>query len=373
MIRFSLTLLLAGVCSIGMVAAQNLDPVASNPIAVTYNDYARFFAGLPLRPDSPLQSIVGQPAVRKHSNEARDLSQKWEDSRLAKIRKWAKAEVHPKIARPTVLKYMFGGPDFVHAATMFPGVPEYVQVGLEPLGGIPDFFRMTNEQVDSYLTHLNYTLRSISRRNFFITTEMREDFGKDGVDGVFPVLLSFAAMTGHDVIDAKYVKLNAAGKAEECSAGEAIGIWMQLRLQNASPTAPAVQNLYYFKTDLSNSGFQAGSPFHRFLSERRGGGAYLKAASYLMHTEDFSNIRNFLVGDCDYVVQDASGIPSSFFSQYYNVEYYGNYVGPIDMFSEYDQPDLRAIYQSGVAKPLPFGTGYRMRDQDSVQMLGLRK
>ena len=43
-------------------------------------------------------------------------------------------DVHPKIKRPAVVKYMFGGPDFVHAATVFPGSPEYILVGMEPLG-----------------------------------------------------------------------------------------------------------------------------------------------------------------------------------------------------------------------------------------------
>jgi len=372
MIRFSLILFSLAAVFPGVAVAQNLPP-APNPVTVTANDYARFYAGLPLRPDSPLQKIVGLPSVRKHSIEARDLSRKWEDTRLSKIRAWAKTEVHPKISRPKVLKYMFGGPDFVHAATMFPGVPEYIQVGLEPLGSLPDFFQMTPEQIESHLTHLNFTLRSISRRSFFITKEMREDFGKDGVDGVFPVLLYFAALSGHDVLNAKYVKLDAAGAPVECGAAEATGIWIQFKLVNASPGAPPVQNLYYFKTDLSNSGFQGGGPFHQFLSARPGGVGYLKAASYLMHMEDFSNIRNFLVGDLQYILQDASGVPASFLAQYFNLDYYGKYVGPIDMFSEYDQPDLRAIYQSGVGKPLPFGTGYRLRDEDSIQILGVHK
>ena len=117
----------------------------------------------------------------------------------------------------------------------------------------------------------------------------------------------------------------------------------------------------------------AGTPFTRFLEKRADGVGYAKAASFLMHTPDFSNIRNFLVGNCQYFLQDASGIRADFLAQYFNVSYYGNYAGPIDMFSEYDQPDLRAIYQTGVAKPLPFGTGYRYLDKDSVQMFGVRK
>lgn len=360
------------VFSIFLILATSVSLKGQSEPAVSYDDIAKFLAGQQVSAASPLNGLMNVPSVRKHYTETQGLSQQWEDSRLKKIRAWAKTEIQPRISRPDTVKYMFGGPDYVHVESIFPGAPEYILVGLEPLGTVPDFFSMNEAQWDSYLSHLNYTLRSISRRNFFITTEMREDFGKQGVDGVFPVLLYFAALTGHQVLDANYVSLSSNGEAVQTgSAGEADGIW--LRLRDTNPGSPPEQNLYYFKTDLSNGGFEAGSKFHSFLSARPGGVAYLKAASYLMHTEDFSNIRNFLVGDCRFILQDASGMAADFFALYYDVTYYGNYVGPIDMFSEYDQPNLRAIYQSGVARPLPFGTGYRMKDEHSVQMFGVRK
>lgn len=356
-----------------LVILASLTPVfAQDGPEVSLDDIARFLAGQPVSATSPLDGLMRMPSVQKHYDETRKLSQDWEDIRMKKIREWATTEIQPQISRPKTVKYLFGGPDFVHVEGIFPGASEYVLVGLEPLGTVPDFFAMTEPQWESYLTHLNYTLRSITRRNFFITTEMREDFGKEGVDGVFPVLLYFAALTGHEVREANFVTLGPEGKVSQTdSAANADGIW--LRLRDSKPGSPPEQNLYYFKTNLANDGFHAGSPFHGFLLDRPGGVGYLKAASYLMHTENFSNIRNFLVGDCRFLLQDASGIPADFLALYYHVTYYGNYIGPIDMFSEYDQPKLRAIYQSGIAKPLPFGTGYRMKDEHSVQMFGVRK
>lgn len=340
---------------------------------VRYNDVARFVSARQLPIQSPFQSLLTQTSVRRHYLETEELSRTWEVSRLKAIREWSRAEIQPRLTRPMVVKYMFGGPDFVHVASIFPGVPEYILVGLEPLGTIPDFLAMSDPELDRYLSHLNYTLRSISRRNFFITKEMREDFGKEGVDGVFPVLLYFASLTGHDVVDASFVKLDGNGEPIIVGAAEADGIWVRIRDSNPTALDPPEQNLYYFKTDLSNGGFKGGSPFHRFLSARPNSVGYLKAASFLMHTEDFSNIRNYLVGDCQFLLQDASGIPAEFMSLYYDMTFYGNYTGPIDMFAEYDQPWLHRVYQSGVAKPLPFGTGYRMTDADSIQIFGVRK
>lgn len=356
-----------------LVAAIVVLSGSLNAQNVSFDDVARFVAGKPLTVSSPLNQLIGRPAVRKHYYETGELSTKWEEGRLKAIKQWAMREIQPQLTRPQCVKYMFGGPDFVHATTVFPGVPEYILAGLEPLGTIPDFFAMSEAELQSYLTHLNYTLRSISRRNFFITKEMREDFGKQGIDGVFPVLLYFASLTGHEVLDANYVTLEANGNVVQSGAADATGIWLRIREVNPTFGDPAAENLYYFKTDLSDAGFKNGSPFHQFLASKPNSVGYLKAASFLMHTDAFTNIRNFLVGDCQFILQDASGIPAEFFATYYNVSYYGNYVGPIDMFSEYDQPFLHRIYQSGVAKNLPFGTGYRMKDSDSIQMFGVRK
>ena len=338
-----------------------------------FDDIARFVAGHPLSPGSALRRLEALPAVQQHSTESRNLSKSWNERRLDAVREWAKAEIHPKISRPRVLKYPFGGPDFVHAATIFPGADDYVLVGLEPIGTLPDFLSMDEAQLGSYLSHLNHTLRSISQRNFFITTEMREDFGKEGIDGVYPVLLYFCALTNHEVIRGQYVKLDAAGDAVAADAASAEGIRLEIRALDRLPDFPPVQNLYYFRYDLSNNGFKANSTLKKFFDKRPGGIGYLKAASYLMHTDAFANIRNYLVGDCKYILQDESGIPAEFFATYYDVHYYGRYVGPIDMFQEYDQPFLHQAYASGNARPLPFGTGYRMRDEDSIQMFGTRK
>ena len=106
---------------------------------VRYNDIARFVAAKTLPIESPLQNILSRPSVQKHYFETKDLPEKWEVSRLRAIRQWALTEIQPKLSRPQCVKYMFGGPDFVHVVSVFPGVPEYILVGLEPLGTVPNF------------------------------------------------------------------------------------------------------------------------------------------------------------------------------------------------------------------------------------------
>ena len=148
-----------------LIASLLLSSLATGQ-EVSFDDIARFIAAKPVSATSPLYQSLNRPAVRQHYIETDKLSTDWQERRLKAIKQWAVQEIQPKLKRPQCVKYMFGGPDFVHVATVFPGVPEYVLVGLEPLGTLPNFFTMDEPSLENYLKHFNYTLRSISRRNF---------------------------------------------------------------------------------------------------------------------------------------------------------------------------------------------------------------
>ena len=66
------------------------------------------------------------------------------------------------------------------------------------------------------------------------------------------------------------------------------------------------QTLYYFKTDLVGGG---NSAFLRWCAARGPGLSLLKAASFLLHGDGFSGVRNFLLQHSRVIIQDDSGIP----------------------------------------------------------------
>ena len=74
-----------------------------------------------------------------------------------------------------------------------------------------------------------------------------------------------------------------------------------------------MQTVYYFRSDVSNSGLQA-SGFLKFAATLGNGNGLIKSASYLMHSGNFSQIRDFVLGHSQYIVQDDSGIPLAAFS-----------------------------------------------------------
>src|SRR5205823_5955377 len=148
------------------------------------------------------------------------------------------------------------------------------------------------------------SMNSILRFQYFITKEMRADLGHGNVSGTLPILYVFLARLGYTVVDVTHVSSPAEGVKITFSGGE------------------QPQTLYYFKTDLSGSN----SAFLRWCAARGPGLSLLKAASFLMHGDGFSGVRNFLVQNSRVIIQDDSGIPLRAFPKGWKVNCYGPYI-----------------------------------------------
>jgi hypothetical protein len=104
------------------------------------------------------------------------------------------------------------------------------------------------------------------------------------------------------------------------------------------------------------------------------GNALLKSASYLMHSGNFTQVRDFVLNHSQYIVQDDSGIPlASFRQEIWNFQPFGAYLGPIAIFPGRAQPRLGELFRKAKAPPLDFGIGYRHRGHDSNLLLVVRR
>ena len=75
-----------------------------------------------------------------------------------------------------------------------------------------------------------------------------------------------------------------------------------------------------------------------------------------MHSDNFSQVRGYLLAHSKVILQDDSGIPYRFFSKdKWNLRFYGHYPGPIRRFLKNAQPDLaRERRQRSAALALQF-------------------
>jgi hypothetical protein len=344
--------MVAGVHGHALAQSQNPD------------DVAKFLAGMQPSANSPLAPLTRSQGWQRHA--------KWFDSnwdtldkrQLSKIRAWSDRHLKD---RKNTLYYMFSGPDFLYANAFYPEANTYLMAGLEPVGAIP----VVSERTIGSLPRIQQSIGTSLRLSFFITNHMRQQLTGGDLSGTLPILYSYIARSGKTIREVTLVNLDKDGVLHPAK-GEARGMQPGVKIVLQSGSGPA-QTLYYFRTDVSNGGVQA-SGFLKFAATLGNGNALLKSASYLMHSGNFTQVRDFVLNQSQYIVQDDSGIPlASFRPDVWNFQPFGAYLGPIGVFPGRGQPRLGELFKKAKAPPLDFGIGYRHRGHDSNLLLAVRK
>jgi hypothetical protein len=337
------------------------------------HDVAAYLAGLPVKRGSSLSTLTNTPEWQAFRTDADKSWSTYHASRTDKIEAWAKAELDTVRQNSPVLFYPFSGPDFLNAATVFPGSDTYVLVGLEPVGSVPG---RTSLESPKLYNAVKSSLWSVLNFSFFRTNSMAVDLKSLELDGAVPLIMLFAARTNHQITDVQHIYLSKAGELAADTATNAAqyvpGAIVSLRTAQGKE-----KKVYYFSADLSDWKLgQTNSAILRYTSTLGPLTTYVKSATYLMHKPYFSKVRNLILERSRYILQDDSGIAMKYFQPAnWRLTHYGTYRKPIPMFSMYYQPALTAAYQDTINKPrvLPFGTGYNWRVNDSNLLLAKRR
>lgn len=329
------------------------------------NDRARFLAALPVADGSPLKKFEQLPAYREHANY---LSTKWQvaqKERWDAMTAWDQSEVKPHLNVNLPVFYMFGGPDFLNAHVLYPDAPRYILCGLEPIGRVPPLETLREDRIAAAVTNLGVALKSMLEQGFFFTKDMQEDLQRSEASGVLPLLYAQVARAGNEITDVHYVKLGAAGELQNLPGEDPVkegarGVRITFICKSGAPA----QELYYFRIDLSNTALKADGRFLLYLAAQGQENCYLKAASYLMHTREFSQIRDLLLSQSATILQDDAGIAYRDFAPgKWKIALYGNYEGPVSSIAWAVQPELKKAYAvPGAVKPISFKTSYRRKE-----------
>ncbi|TDU69283.1 hypothetical protein EI77_02934 [Prosthecobacter fusiformis] len=325
---------------------------------------ARFLAGLSVDA-TELEPLAREPSWQNHASSFHRAWLDLEERQLSRIRTWMPTTLNYIYEDPSPLFYTFSGPDFLYANAFFPNASTYILCGREPVGTLPDVASLSPGALHSALGNLRTALNAILSFSFFITADMKNDLSQTQLSGTIPVLYVFLARAGCRIVDAELVKVSDSG---ELTAGKSKTPGVKITfIGNTGRT----QTLYYFTTDLSNWGIKSNAGFVEFCKKQGQGNAFVKAASYLMHMEEFSSVRNFLLSNTRNLIQDDSGIPLKYFSaDQWMISLYGNYPGPIELFQQHFQTDLDMAFKTAVSGDLPFGVGYQWKPGISSLIIG---
>lgn len=328
------------------------------------DDQARFLAGLSVDA-SELEPLAREESWLAHSSSFHRAWLDLEERQLSKIRTWMPTTLNYIYEDPSPLFYTFSGPDFLYANAFFPNASSYILCGREPVGPLPDVATLTPSARAGALGNLRTGLNAILSFSFFITADMKNDLSQTQLSGTIPVLYVFLARAGCRITGAELVKLSDGG---DITSGKSKTPGVKISFIGTTGKA---QTLYYFTSDLSNWGIKSNPGFLEFCKKQGHGNGFVKAASYLMHMDEFSNVRNFLLGSTRNIIEDDSGIPLKYFAaDQWVVNLYGNYPGPIELFKQHFQTDLHAAFKTSVSGSLPFGVGYQWKPGISSLIVG---
>src|SRR6201995_5592951 len=360
-----------------MLRAMKMAAVAASLILVacsgaraadtaTVDDTARFLAGMMPSDGSPLLPLTKDPSWQHHAKFFDNAFAQLEQRQLAKVRAWA--DTNLAAPKPTMF-YMFSGPDFLYANAFYGKATTYVMAALEPPGTVLDLTKLPRGTVNSALANIEHSLATIMNFSFFITKHMKTDLHTGQIGGALPILFVFMERSGKSIKEVTPVTIDENGAVQ--TGGE-----------SAKATAPrgvrilfsgkdgAEKTLYYFSTDLSNSGVKV-SGFLKFCQTLAPGNSLIKSASYLLHSGNFTTVRDFLLANSATIIQDDSGIPlGNYNAKKWPFFPFGHYAGPIGEFPGRYQQSYAELFRR--AQPMDFGIGYRWRTHDSNLLLSVK-
>jgi hypothetical protein len=310
---------------------------------------------------------------------------KLERKRLKGMRDWAAKEFVKPNAEAKVVFYPFSGPDYLTADAFFPNADKYIMLGLEPVGKLPDLKKFKKGEHIEYVNDFKESLGDIFDKSYFITRKMLHDFGSNKVNGLLPVLTFFIRKTGHEIADVKYLYRFKQDSIIE----RPYDVQMMDRENPKDKKKPfgvridfvkgdKQKSVYYFKYDVSNKFFNDTCAFYKYIDQDKNVVTYIKSASYLLHNFFMSNMRDLILKNSKWIIQDDTGMPFKFFVEKneWDVKLYGQYARPVSDFKWLTlQKPLQDAFKKDSASihDLPFHLGYHWGSKKDVIIYASKK
>jgi hypothetical protein len=271
--------------------------------------------------------------------------------------------------------YPFSGPDATNPLAFFPDAHEYVLVGLEPVGCVPN---TTETFTPEYWPALRQGWQSAVSMGFFKTIDMKRDISESGAGGILPVLLFLVSRAGNTVTEVNHIGIDKNGSIVHSSdpkETETRGV--EIRFKD---NTHGLRTLRYFASNLANYRMLQKPGTVKYLQGLPSSGVLVKSASYLMHNRSFSQVRAIVLNKANILIEDDSGVPYHLMDpSVWDIKLYGSYDKPIDLFKNSGQDDLKAAYDAknedtkDKVPSLDFPFGYKWRTGESNLLLAIKR
>lgn len=344
-----------------------------SPAAITFNDTARFIAGLKGRPGTPYEALEKTPAWSGYAKGFDETWAQFQQNQAEPVRAFEQRELAPIQPKGDFVFYPFSGPDILYMTGFFPNRSTYVMVGLEPAGTMRGPADFPASAIDVEMSDWTKAMRSIFSRSFFVTSEMDRQFRGRVADGLLESICLLLARAGYTIEGIQHGNLNDEGAfvPGEPGAGKTRAKGVEVKFRRGPTGDP--QRLFYFSTTLDKE-FAAKPGFGRFLAALGKSDTLIKSASFVMHWRTIDVFRKHVLANSRLILQDDTGVPFRFFTApEWNTKLYGEYSMPDKPFRTWYQKDLvEAFADPARVSPLGFSLGYGAGRRPSSMILARR-
>ncbi len=319
-----------------------------------FNSVARILAGKLPDNEKFLTQIIESQKFTYHKSSFDNVWTKHSEE-LDKIANWSEIN----LSHEDTIFYPFGGPDFNYMDAFFPDCRFSVMIGLEKGGKIPFSDSLSVANYDKILDMVNKTIVTNVGYSFFRTKSMRNDLA-GYLEGTLPIVMLFMSRHDYDIVNINPVFINNQGEFEYTNKDDVYSETMTKDFQDAyevvykKPTDDYYRKLYYLSMDVSDSVINEQSFTLMMQNYFKDQTTFMKASSYLLDMEGFETIKKLILDNSKQILTGPSGMQYRFLDNTWDIELYGNYIGPIRLFGNRPQNDLKEAYKNGNPKPIDF-------------------
>jgi len=277
---------------------------------------------------------------------------------LIPIDNWKSKNIPSECSNAEFLLYPFSGPDFIIPNRIFKKAKKIVMFGLEWPGS--DISSRGFDYALSLRPFMQNALRDYFGKSYFITKNMNADLRNDSLTGVASLISVFMLREGYTLVSIKNFYINTNGDKVYYDTLPLANFVKGIEFQY-TPDGFELRKLDYLSFNAEDQSIDKHPELKNFLEKSIDSNitTYAKSASYLMHYESFSYVRNLCLKKSKYILQDDTGISINYLDSNWNINLWGVYEKPISDFSGVYQKSLDSLYRrKGNNSTLPFNMGY---------------
>lgn len=279
-----------------------------------------------------------------------------EQNSLGHVLTWAANNIAPRIPSTyETLFYPFGGPDIAYALAFYPNAPEYVLVGLEPIGRFKDISKAMQDPAN--FEQIKQSLSTYLRGGYFITSEMGKNLWDRWLRGTMYLILLELAACNFEISNVEEIGIDRGGN-EVIRRDFDNDVIYCAKITCRKRGEQNWRHVYYIRADLADSNKKLPNLFN-FMNKRKFN-TMLKSASYAIWDRTLAKMRRFVLQNSKSILQDDTGVPFDCYRKGWERYAFGGYTEPtLSVFKKtYKQPCMAEYFKKHMLATIPFKIGY---------------